>query len=254
MSVRSPRNIVLSTAAILVAVVPLAVWLGGLRTPAPSATGVAQIQVSMPEYGFGWELPFTADSDWDISTATWEFGQRSEPAVGYNDDVQSDTASKAIRGISFGDRIYMEGHITPACDGTDAVPILVLTWTEHGFRKQTQRISPSNPESFNRAVTTWCRLPLQAALHLTSTSADGTDMTYTLLLHNPATTPTTVTTGDVISGHAHWHPSQVAVDATGEADLAIRVTSTDGNRLEEAQTWPDELVQSNGAPVEIYIP
>ena len=207
----------------------------------------AEVRVSDFRYGFGWEMDFAASRDGDIGSAAWRFGSQSADAVGYDDNVYSGVATRQLFDVSSGDRIYMEAHLVPRCDGSDAPPELSITWTDGAI----QRVTTSNPEQFNNAVATWCQSPVLAAVDQTTVSSDGASTSFVIDLHNPGQHAVTVTARDLVSGEVHWHGGTLTVDAGQDATLQLRVTSLDGDPLRDLGPWPDNWVEAEGRTIEV---
>jgi len=102
---------------------------------------------------FSWEMHFTTERSGDIKSASWTFGNQKETALGYDDSVYSGNASASLSDVSLGDRIYMEAHLMPRCDGTDDPPELSLHWADG----QVETWTASNTSEFTDAVANWCK-------------------------------------------------------------------------------------------------
>ena len=127
-------------------------WLP-IHDDAVASHGSGTFQVYEFRYGFGWEMHFTAERSGDIDSASWTFGAQKEVALGYDDSVYSGNASASLADVSRGDRIYMEAHIMPRCDGTDDPPELSLRWADG----QVETWTASNGSDFKEAVSKWCK-------------------------------------------------------------------------------------------------
>jgi hypothetical protein len=174
----------------------VAVAVPRLTSPEPTASRDGQpMTVSNRFHGFNVEMSVAFTTDRLLVRGQYEVDGRST-RIGFYNNNGSDETYASVR-IHAGDSIFLTGSLNPECDGTDALPVAVVTSKLAGGEVVTDHfnVDAQSAQTYEAERAWWCATPAHASIMNFRQGGPTKSAFVTMDLINTTDKPVTVTSG-----------------------------------------------------------